>query len=765
MPVLLALDIAAVVFSAAVALSMLLIAASSEIKRLRNLSFVVFAAVFATWTILMLLLLLSLWFGAGNPLVLTEFVGLTFGLIPPTLFIFASHHTERWTRVHAAAGALGVLATAAFAVPLFGGRIVSDPRIVANGSVVVSVSGAVWVYGIVPVTLFAWTLRLFRQSRRRLGDSYSSWAVLLLAVGMIVDGFLQAAFPALSIAAAVGIGTLGYAVLRKQLFNPLRESEAKFRSLAEQSPNMIFINRHDRIVYANTVWGEVMGYGRSELCRGDFDFLRLVAPDSLDTVKERLAVHATGNEAPPFECGLMRRDGVRIDAILATKLIEYDGEKAVLGVITDITDRKRFERLLLALNRAALAMEQTIVSEELCPAVGAVLEELGFLCICYKSNEGERQLSLYYSTIEDDRIPETIDPTKAPILSELLGNHRPKLLPTELVFAPVSSSAEGLGYGASKSFAAPLVSEDEVIGLLVLGGNDLRESDAPVLTALANQIAAAWRKAALMVGLRESLNELERTQDRLLQARKIEAVGTMAGGLAHDLNNILGAIRGYTSVLSQDFGHHHGVRDAVEEIGRATSRASGLIEQLLAFGRRQALREDEVNPDSVITEMQGIIEQVLGERTHLALALDAGGARIRTDRQQLERVLLNLVVNARDAMPDGGTLTIATSRCEIGVNDVSTSIATPVSTTVSVKMGEVTSGAYVSLSVSDTGIGMDAHVMDRLFEPFFTTKETGKGAGLGLSTVYGFVTQSGGQVSVESRPGEGTVFVILMPIV
>jgi two-component system, cell cycle sensor histidine kinase and response regulator CckA len=239
-------------------------------------------------------------------------------------------------------------------------------------------------------------------------------------------------------------------------------------------------------------------------------------------------------------------------------------------------------------------------------------------------------------------------------------------------------------------------------------------------------------------------------EEQLRQAQKMEAVGRLAGGIAHDFNNLLTAIRGHAELLLGEMSGHHPLRADIEEINKAAERASTLTRQLLAFSRRQILQPRILDMDMVVVEMEKLIRRLIGEDIELQTKPAAKAARVRADRGQLEQVLMNLAVNARDAMPSGGRLTIETSIVDL---DEQYTRFHP---------GSIP-GAYVRLGVTDTGVGMDARTLSHVFEPFFTTKAVGKGTGLGLATVYGVVKQSGGYIAVQSEAGLGTSFDIFLP--
>ena len=247
----------------------------------------------------------------------------------------------------------------------------------------------------------------------------------------------------------------------------------------------------------------------------------------------------------------------------------------------------------------------------------------------------------------------------------------------------------------------------------------------------------------------EAEQRLHTSEAQLRQALKMEAVGQLAGGIAHDFNNLLTVILSYASMLLERIDRDDRNRADVREIATAADRAAGLTRQLLAFSRKQVMNPRVLNINTVISDLENILRRLAGEDVDLRMCLDPAVAAIRADPGQLEQVLMNLVVNARDAMPSGGQLTISTQNAGAA------------------ESGEVLppscNGEYVVLSVTDTGSGMTAEVQQRLFDPFFTTKEPGRGTGLGLSTVYGIVKQSGGEITVQSELGQGSTFRVCFP--
>jgi len=278
-----------------------------------------------------------------------------------------------------------------------------------------------------------------------------------------------------------------------------------------------------------------------------------------------------------------------------------------------------------------------------------------------------------------------------------------------------------------------------------------RRSGEPIRVRLSGRlIEVMGRGRSAFEVIVEDITERHRLQEQLRQAQKMEAVGRLAGGVAHDFNNMLTAILGYSELLTEQIGPDKPIGRDLRAIATAAERAAALTRQLLAFSRKQVLSMTPLNLTRVVRDTEAMLRRLIGEQitinTELAEDLDA----VMADGTQLDQVLINLVVNARDAMPRGGVVTIETRNATLDEDFVSTHQG-------------ATAGSYAMLSVSDTGVGMTREVQTRIFEPFFTTKGPGRGTGLGLAAVYGIVKQLGGYVSVESAPECGSVFRIYLP--
>jgi PAS domain S-box-containing protein len=267
----------------------------------------------------------------------------------------------------------------------------------------------------------------------------------------------------------------------------------------------------------------------------------------------------------------------------------------------------------------------------------------------------------------------------------------------------------------------------------------------PLLSA--DGVARQVLGVATDITVRKQAEEaLRASEEQLRQATKMEAIGQLAGGVAHDFNNILAVIMGRSEIMLGTMQPDNPLLAPVREIDAAASRASALTRQLLAFSRRQVLEARPLSLNACVENMKTMLQRLIGENIQFSTILDPKAGTVLADPGQVEQVIMNLAVNARDAMPNGGTLTVRTGNRMLGGES-----DTP------------TAGPFVFVSVSDTGHGMDASTRDHMFEPFFTTKAAGKGTGLGLSTVYGIVKQSSGHILVDSAPGAGTTFTILLP--
>ena len=308
-------------------------------------------------------------------------------------------------------------------------------------------------------------------------------------------------------------------------------------------------------------------------------------------------------------------------------------------------------------------------------------------------------------------------------------------------------------FGYRGLLTVPAKIGDRVVGVLsflTTREEGFTAEDMVIATAFASHAAIALENSRLLLESRRAYDELAETQGQLEQAQKMDAIGRLAGGVAHDFNNLLTVILGRTDILLHPLKPEDPMRRGIELIQRTAGRAAELTRQLLAFSRKQVLDPVVLDLSAVTTDMKDLLGRLIGEDIALLTTPTPGLGRVKADRGQIEQVVMNLAVNARDAMPQGGRLILETANVELDDEYVRRHVgARP--------------GPHVMLAVSDTGTGIPREIQAQIFEPFFTTKEQGKGTGLGLATVYGIVKQSGGYIEVDSEPGQGTTFRIYLP--
>ncbi|MBI4458754.1 MAG: response regulator, partial [Acidobacteria bacterium] len=292
------------------------------------------------------------------------------------------------------------------------------------------------------------------------------------------------------------------------------------------------------------------------------------------------------------------------------------------------------------------------------------------------------------------------------------------------------------------------IGEELAVEVVKSGANDYIMKDN--LRRLVPAVERELREAEGRRARKQAEEALRRTEEQLRQSQKLEAIGRLAGGIAHDFNNHLGIIIGFSEVIVDALGSDDPLRTKAEMIKEAGLRAASLTRQLLAFSRKQVLEPRVLDLNAVVTEVTNMLRPLIGEDVELVEVLSPELGQVKADPAQIDQIIMNLAVNARDAMPDGGRLTIETANVELDEDYSEGHAATR-------------SGPYVMLAISDTGIGMDKEIQAHMFEPFFTTKGQDKGTGLGLATVYGIVKQSGGYIWVYSEVGRGTTFKIYLP--
>ncbi|MDR3678163.1 MAG: PAS domain S-box protein [Acidobacteriota bacterium] len=509
-------------------------------------------------------------------------------------------------------------------------------------------------------------------------------------------------------------GTLQDITERKEAEKAAREAESEYRKIFEGAIEGIYrTSLEGKSLRANPALAQMLGYDSAdEFISATNDTAHQVWLDSRDRSRYVALTQEYGTVLS-FECQLKRKDGTAIWVSLNSRLVrDVDGRALYFeGFIEDITERKQAEEVLRK-SEAELKEAQRLAR------LGSWLMDVKTGQTMW-SNEVYRMLGL------DPSLP-----------SPPSQEHSRLFTPESwtLLAAAVDKAAHA---GVAYELELETVRADGSRGWMMDRGEPVCDAEGAI---------THLRGVAMDITQRRNLEEQFR------QAQKMEAVGSLAGGVAHDFNNLLTIINGYSDILLESQASGHTAISYLKEIKDAGNRAASLTRQLLAFSRRQVLAPQVLNLNVVIANLGKMVARLIGEDIKLHTIFDPSLARVRADPGQIEQVIMNLVVNARDAMPSGGNLTIETSNVELDENYAQTHPT-------------VKPGPHVMFAVADTGTGITLETQARIFEPFFTTKEQGKGTGLGLATVYGIVKQSGGSIWVYSELGHGTVFKIYLPAV
>jgi two-component system, cell cycle sensor histidine kinase and response regulator CckA len=491
---------------------------------------------------------------------------------------------------------------------------------------------------------------------------------------------------------------------RRLAENRLRQSEQRFAQMFYSSPIALLLGRFlDRaIVDVNGAFESLTGYSRAHVAGHTFGDLGIIT----DHLRERYAaeLRATGRFLTteiPFRC----RTGETRTVVVSAEQMLIDGEPHALMSIVDVTERNAaLERLREVVENIREAFWVTD------PAKSQIL----YVSPAYEAIWGRTCADLHQNP--------------SAWLEAIHADDRPRI-------EEAARTKQVLGtYDETYRIVRP----DGAVRWIRDRAFPVRQPDGTLVR---------------LVGTASDITDERRLEDQLRQAQKMESVGRLAGGIAHDFNNLLTVINGTVELILSDAGHHEPLRGDLSAIREAGDRAATLTRQLLALSRQQILSPQVVDLRALLQDLHRILQRLIGEDIELRLSLASDLGRVKVDPSQFEQVILNLAVNARDAMPNGGTLLIEAH--DVGI-DAAANLVFDAERTVR-------SGPDVRIAVSDTGTGMDEHTRDRIFEPFFTTKPPGKGTGLGLSTVHGIVQQSGGSITVYSEVGLGTTFTILLP--
>ena len=560
----------------------------------------------------------------------------------------------------------------------------------------------------------------------------------------------------------VPVGVQGIArdiTKRSQVEEALRESEARKRAILGSAMDCIMTIDHEGLVVDwNPAAEKTFGYTQEEAIGREM--AALIIPQRFRKQhRQGLARYLASGKArvmgQRLELSAQRSDGTEFPVELTITGIELKGAPMFTGYLRDITERRKAENRLSAQYAVTRALaESNTISDGASKILQAVCESLGW------------EYGSLWTVDHRSNLLRCSQVWQAPGTKA----HEFEIASHQLVFAPgiglpgrvwkdsqplwiadvvedtnFPRSANAARAGLHGACAFPIRFRSKILGVVEFLSRSIREPD-PDLLAMMVTIGSQIGQFIERKRVEEALDESE---EQLRQSQKLEAIGQLAGGVAHDFNNLLTVIGGYSSILLGKLPKESPYLSSIEEIKKASDRASALTRQLLAFSRKQILQPKVLDLNIVVTDLEKMVRRLIGEDIDLLTITSPVLGEVKADPGQIEQVLLNLIVNARDAMPKGGKLTIETRNVVHSEEYAQRHAALP--------------GRYVMLAVSDTGCGMDATIQPHVFEPFFTTKSSSRGTGLGLATVYGIVKQSGGNIWVYSEVGLGSTFKVYLP--
>jgi two-component system, cell cycle sensor histidine kinase and response regulator CckA len=528
---------------------------------------------------------------------------------------------------------------------------------------------------------------------------------------------------------AYGITAIRSQEESKRATEALQDAERRYRQLVEQVPAISYVaepGEFGRFHYISPQVEHILGFTPEEWMADDHTWFNVLHPD--DAAKTLAAEHRREGELYRVEYRTRARDGrevwLRDEAVFVRDVVET-GNLLMRGLLVDITERKRAE-------------DARRESEE------------RYRVFVAQTSEG------IYRTEHDPPVPLNA-PLAEQIRLSLASGYIAECNDAMAKMYGLNEARELLGKRLSEFLIADDPVTKEFMETFLTSGYRItdwesHERDAQGRTRVfRNTMVGIVDKGCLVRtwGIQRDVTARMHLEEQLRNAQQLEAIGRLAGGVAHDFNNILSIIMGHGELLLGAVGADEQARNGLEQIGRAAERAASLTQQLLAFSRKQVLQPKVLNLNDAVADVQKMLSRVIGEDIELIASLHPSLASVKADPGQVEQVLMNLAVNARDAMPHGGKLMMETSNVEVG-EELARDL-------------DLVPGEYAMLRVTDTGHGMDAGTLAHIFEPFFTTKPRGKGTGLGLATVWGIVKQSGGSIRVESEVERGSAFRIYLP--
>ncbi len=507
------------------------------------------------------------------------------------------------------------------------------------------------------------------------------------------------------------VGDIAYALHSLETEEERKQAEERLRllsSVAEQAGDgMAVADMDGHIAFANRAWAEMHGYERDELIGKHLSVFHNERQlrEEVEPFNEQVLLKGKHEG----EVGHVRKDGSTFPTYMTTAILkDEDGEfVGLIGSARDITERKRADKVLRESERKYRTLVENIPQK-----------------IFLKDAK-----SVYVSCNENYARDLEISP------EAVVGKTDYDFYPRELADKYRTDDWRIMESGEMEEIEEKRVHNGQEIFVHTVK-TPVKDENGEIVGVL---------------GVHEDITERKQLQEQFMHAQKLEAVGRLAGGVAHDFNNLLTVILGYSEMLLHNLGDER-LRSHTQAISDAAQKAERLTSQLLAFSRKQVREPTVLNVNDIVVEMEKMLHRVIGEDIELVVVLDSNLGSVRIDPGQIEQVIMNLVVNARDAMPDGGQLVIETANVELDAEYANAHLS-------------MLPGEYVMLAVTDTGHGMDKETQKRVFEPFFTTKEAGSGTGLGLSTVYGIVKQNKGNIWVYSEPGKGTTFKVYWPVV